>query len=160
VARAIFGNVFENQGSSWKFVDYGIIVEKDRGLNKKVAGIFGFKLFSNGKRRELGPWLMDHGSGQFTMDQRHGHDGELVGAPAPGRFQPRGPNASWGKERGCYGGSILPITEAWEAARRRRTEAVFQLGMAMTRLQKRIGGGELEVWGASLREDLPYIGQR
>jgi hypothetical protein len=40
VARAISGNIFENQGSSCKFVDCGIIVEKDRGINKKVARIF------------------------------------------------------------------------------------------------------------------------
>jgi hypothetical protein len=35
VTRAISENIFENQGSSWKFVDYGLIVEKDRGLNEK-----------------------------------------------------------------------------------------------------------------------------
>jgi hypothetical protein len=29
VAMAIFENIFENQGSSWKFVDYGLIVEKE-----------------------------------------------------------------------------------------------------------------------------------
>jgi hypothetical protein len=28
VARAISGDVFENQGSSWKFEDCGLIVEK------------------------------------------------------------------------------------------------------------------------------------
>jgi hypothetical protein len=28
VAMAIFENIFENQGSSWKFVDCGLIVEK------------------------------------------------------------------------------------------------------------------------------------
>jgi hypothetical protein len=35
-------NIFENQGPSWKFVDYGLIVEKSRGLNGKVARISGF----------------------------------------------------------------------------------------------------------------------
>jgi hypothetical protein len=64
--------------------------EKDKGLNEKVARIFGFKLFSNGKRCELGPWPMDRGSGRFTVDQRHGHGGELTRAPVPGRFRPRG----------------------------------------------------------------------
>jgi hypothetical protein len=37
-------NIFKNQGSSWKFVDCGLIVEKGRGLNKKVARIFGFRI--------------------------------------------------------------------------------------------------------------------
>jgi hypothetical protein len=44
VARAISGNIFENQRSSWKFVDYGLIVEKIRGLNEKVAGISRFQI--------------------------------------------------------------------------------------------------------------------
>jgi hypothetical protein len=35
-------NIFENQGPSWKFVDYGLIVEKSRGLNGKLARISGF----------------------------------------------------------------------------------------------------------------------
>jgi hypothetical protein len=39
----------KTRGSSWKFVECRIIVEKDRGLNEKVARIFGFELFSNGK---------------------------------------------------------------------------------------------------------------
>jgi hypothetical protein len=42
VARGIFEIIFENQGSSWKFVDYRLIVEKGRGLNEKVARISGF----------------------------------------------------------------------------------------------------------------------
>jgi hypothetical protein len=42
VARGIFGIIFKNQGSSWKFVDYGLIVEKGKGLNEKVARISGF----------------------------------------------------------------------------------------------------------------------
>jgi hypothetical protein len=42
VGRAISRNIFESQGSSWKFVDFGLIVEKGRGLNEKVVGISGF----------------------------------------------------------------------------------------------------------------------
>jgi hypothetical protein len=42
VARGISGNTFENQGSSRKFVDCRLNVEKGRGLNEKLAGIFGF----------------------------------------------------------------------------------------------------------------------
>jgi hypothetical protein len=41
VARGIFGIIFENQGSSSKFVDCRLIVEKGKGLNEKVAGISG-----------------------------------------------------------------------------------------------------------------------
>jgi hypothetical protein len=32
VARGIFGNIFENQGSSWKFGDCSLITKKLRGL--------------------------------------------------------------------------------------------------------------------------------
>jgi hypothetical protein len=81
-------------------VDCGIIVEKDRVLNENVAGIFYFKLFSNGKRRELGPWPMDRSSGRFTVDQGHGDGGVLTRALAPGWFQSWGLDASWGKGRG------------------------------------------------------------
>jgi hypothetical protein len=41
VARGISRNIFKNQESSLKFVDYGLIVLKGRGLNEKVARIFG-----------------------------------------------------------------------------------------------------------------------
>jgi hypothetical protein len=30
------------QGASYKYVDYGLIMEKGMGLNEKVAGIFDF----------------------------------------------------------------------------------------------------------------------
>jgi hypothetical protein len=101
-------------------------VEKDRVLNEKVAGIFGLELCSSGKRRELRPWLMDRSSGWFTMDQGHGHGGELAGAPTPSRFRPWRPDVRWGKGRGRYGGSVLPGAEAWEAARRRHTSGVVE----------------------------------
>jgi hypothetical protein len=42
VSRDISGNIFKKQRSSWKLVDCGLIVEKGRGLNEKVARIFGF----------------------------------------------------------------------------------------------------------------------
>jgi hypothetical protein len=83
-----------------------------------VARIFGFELFSNGKRCELGPWPMDHGSSQFTVDQGYGHGTELAGALAPSPFRQRGPDVSWGKEGATR---VLPITEAWEAVRRQCT---------------------------------------
>jgi hypothetical protein len=38
VARGIFGNIFENQGSSWKFVDYSLIIMKPRGLFVNFLG--------------------------------------------------------------------------------------------------------------------------
>jgi hypothetical protein len=103
VARAISRNIFENQGSSWKFVDCRIIVEKDKGLNEKLARIFGLELFSNGERCDLGPWLMDRGSGRFTVDQGHGHGGELTGAPTPGRLRPWGSMRDGEKEEGATG---------------------------------------------------------
>jgi hypothetical protein len=95
----------------------------------------------------FGPWLMDRGSGRFTVHQEHGHGGELARAPALGRFWPWGPDVRWGKGRGCYRGLVLPITKAWETA--------------MVRVQWRVGGGELGVWGASLGSSLlSYPGLR
>jgi hypothetical protein len=44
VARGISGIFFKNQGSSWKFVDCELIMEKGKGLNEKVAGIFSFQI--------------------------------------------------------------------------------------------------------------------
>jgi hypothetical protein len=126
-------------------VDYGIIVEKDRGLNEKVAGIFCFELFSNGKRRELGPWPMNRSTGQFTVDQGHGLGRELVGALAPSRFRTWGPDASCGKGRERYGGSVLPIAEAWEAVSRRRTSGDVSAwkgdGVNIVGNRRRIVGG-------------------
>jgi hypothetical protein len=37
---AIFGNIFRFLGSVWDIVDYGLILDKNRGLFAKVAGIF------------------------------------------------------------------------------------------------------------------------
>jgi hypothetical protein len=38
VARGIFGNIFETQGSSWKFGDCGLIKKKPRGLFANFPG--------------------------------------------------------------------------------------------------------------------------
>jgi hypothetical protein len=108
VARVVFGNIFENKGPSWKFVDCGWnISARDLFPNRKCCG--------------LGPWSMDRVSGRFTVDQGHDHGGELTEAPIPGRLRPWGPDARWGKGRGRYGDSISPITEAWEVMRGRHT---------------------------------------
>jgi hypothetical protein len=64
---------------------------------------------------------MDHGSSWLTMDQGHGHGGEPVKDPAPSRFWHWGPDAHWGKVKGCYTGLVSRITKAWEVARRWRT---------------------------------------
>jgi hypothetical protein len=50
-------------------VDYGIIVEKVRGLNEKVAEIFGLELFSNGKgvNSVHGPWTAAPVGSPWTM---------------------------------------------------------------------------------------------
>jgi hypothetical protein len=62
VASAKLEFIFENQGSSWNFVDCSLILGKGRGLFEKLAGIIGLELFSNGKKawtRSIahGPWL-------------------------------------------------------------------------------------------------------
>jgi hypothetical protein len=38
-ARAIFGNIFEFQGSVWKCVDYGLILQNYRDSVGNMAGI-------------------------------------------------------------------------------------------------------------------------
>jgi hypothetical protein len=38
VARVIFGNIFENRGSSWKFGDCSLITKKTRGLFANFLG--------------------------------------------------------------------------------------------------------------------------
>jgi hypothetical protein len=49
VARAIYGNTFRFQGSIWNFVDYDLICCKYKGFFAKLAGIFDWDLFLNGK---------------------------------------------------------------------------------------------------------------
>jgi hypothetical protein len=44
VATVISRNIFKNQWSFWKFVDCGLIMEKGRGLNEKVARISNFQI--------------------------------------------------------------------------------------------------------------------
>jgi hypothetical protein len=39
----------ESRGFVWNFVDYGIIMDKDRGFFVKLAEIIGLDLFLNGK---------------------------------------------------------------------------------------------------------------
>jgi hypothetical protein len=43
------------RGSSWNFVDCELILNKNRGLFAKWGGFLDSDLFSNGKRRGLGP---------------------------------------------------------------------------------------------------------
>jgi hypothetical protein len=78
------------------------------------------------------------------VDQAHGHGGELAGVPAPGRFWPRGPDTSWRKGKGCYTGSVVPITEAWEVSRRWRTGGGVSAqkgdGMGAVGNRRRVGG--------------------
>jgi hypothetical protein len=87
VARGLFRNVSKTRGLLRIFVDCGLILDKIRGLFAKRHGIFGFELFSNGKRRGLGPWFMDHGRRWSPVDRRQGLGGgspELGLAAAPG----------------------------------------------------------------------------
>jgi hypothetical protein len=55
--------------SSWKVVDSGLILDKNRGLFPEWCGIIGFELFSNGKWCGLSPRFVDHGRRRSTMDQ-------------------------------------------------------------------------------------------
>jgi hypothetical protein len=57
------------QGSSWNFVDCGLILNKNRGISTKWRGIIGFELFSNGRRHGLGPRLMDHRRCRSMVDR-------------------------------------------------------------------------------------------
>jgi hypothetical protein len=77
-----------------------------------------FKLFSNRKWHELGPWLMDQRRARSMVDRPPGPVVELTRVRPSGRFGPRQLVASWGKEGGHHGESILARTEAWKAARR------------------------------------------
>jgi hypothetical protein len=81
-------------------VHCGLILDKNRGLFAKWHGIFGFKLFLNGKRHGLSPWFMDHGRRWSTVDHRQGLGGgslELSLAAALGHDGlPRG----WPREGG------------------------------------------------------------
>jgi hypothetical protein len=56
-------------------VDCGLILDKKSGLYAKWHGIIGFKLFSNGKRRGLSPWFMDHGRRWSMVDRGQGLGG-------------------------------------------------------------------------------------
>jgi hypothetical protein len=79
VARGIFGNVLKTKGLLGILVNYRLILDKNRGLFAKWHGIFGFDLFSNGKRRELGTWFVHHGQCWSTVDR-----GQGLGSGSPG----------------------------------------------------------------------------
>jgi hypothetical protein len=69
VARGISRNIFENQGSSWKFVDCGLILNKYKGLLQSGGDFWISDLFPNGKRRGLDSWLVDHGRRWSIVDR-------------------------------------------------------------------------------------------
>jgi hypothetical protein len=74
VAR-VYQELFSKiQGSSWKFVDHRLILNRNMGFFAKWHGIIGFELFSNGKGRGLGPRFVDHVRRQSTVDQGQGLD--------------------------------------------------------------------------------------
>jgi hypothetical protein len=72
VARGIFGNISKTRGLLGIFVDSGLILEKNMGLFAKWHGIIDFELFSNGKRRGLGPRFLYHGRRWSTVDHGQG----------------------------------------------------------------------------------------
>jgi hypothetical protein len=61
VARANLEFIFKNQGSSWNFVDCGLILDKDQGFFAKGTGMFWFGFvfqWEMGWTRSMahGPW--------------------------------------------------------------------------------------------------------
>jgi hypothetical protein len=111
VARAISGNIFENQGSSLKFVDYKLIVEKAGAKMKRWLEYPVFKLFSNRECRGLGPWLVDQCRARSMVDRSPWPAVELIGARPSGCFRPWWLAAIWGKEGGRPKDSILPSSK-------------------------------------------------
>jgi hypothetical protein len=115
VARSILEFIFENQGSSWNFVDCRLLLDKERSLFAKrlasssVGFIFQWKTV----------WTRctSRGPAQGAV-----HDGPttMVGHVAPGgqpsgRSRPRRLAVRWGKLRGGYGDSVLVLTRDGEA---------------------------------------------
>jgi hypothetical protein len=90
VARAISANMLKNEGSSWKFVDCGIIVEKDRGLNEKWLedSVSNYFLMEKGMDSVHGPWTTAPVSSLWTKDMAMaGSSSELL---LPADFGHRG----------------------------------------------------------------------
>jgi hypothetical protein len=104
------------QGSSWKFVDCVLILDKNRGLFAKWHQIIGFELFSNEKRRGLGPQLKHHGRHQSTVDHYWSEGG------GRGRLQPIEEGAE------LLRGGVTVRVSPWHGRRRRRLAGVGERG--------------------------------
>jgi hypothetical protein len=79
-------------------------------------------LFCKEKCSGPGPQAVDQRRARSMVDQAPWPVVELIGAQSSGRSGPRLLAARWEKEGGRHGDSILPSTEAWKTARRRRTD--------------------------------------
>jgi hypothetical protein len=73
MARDIYGNIFKNPRVFLEISGLWLILDKNRGLFAKWQRIIGLKLFSNGKRRGLGPRIVDHGQRRSTVDRGQGN---------------------------------------------------------------------------------------
>jgi hypothetical protein len=109
------------RGSSWNFVDCGLILNTNRGLFAKWHGIIGFELFSKGKKAwtrstARGPWAAPVHGGPRTGPWRW-----LARAHPSGRSVPRWHVmrvAMWSGRRGAIEG---PLTRAWTTMKRWHT---------------------------------------
>jgi hypothetical protein len=93
---------------------------KGKGLNEKWLEYSIFELSSNRKWHRLSPWLVDQRRAQSMVDRPPWPAVELTGAQPSGCSGPQRLAVRWGKG-GHQGESNLANTEAWKAARRRRT---------------------------------------
>jgi hypothetical protein len=161
VARAISGNIFENQGSSWKFVDRGLISLKVGGYLQDGGDFPGPDLFSNGTSRwtrstthgplaalvhsEPWPWLAE----------------ELIRAWPSGGSGARRLTDDNATERGVHEKSVLGLTGArvvvWHQGD--GGEVVVKKGLIGCNSQAQ-GEGESEGrrYSESRRGRLPIIG--
>jgi hypothetical protein len=114
-ARGIFGNISKIRGLLGIFVDYGLILDKNRGLFAKWHEIICFKLFSNGKRCGLGPRAVLVHGGPQTGPRRW-----LAGAWSSGCSGPRWLAARVAMRRGRGGATRESLTGAWMMVRRQR----------------------------------------
>jgi hypothetical protein len=102
-ARDSFGINFQNQGSNYKIMDYGLIVEKPMGFFLKLSGIIDFGIIFVRKK----PWTRSTGCGPRPSSIHGGlaTDGgiELAGAQPPAALVCKGANQGAGEGEGTAG---------------------------------------------------------
>jgi hypothetical protein len=104
-----------------------------------------FELFSNRNWHGLASWLVDKRRAWSMVDRPPWPVMELTGARPSGHSRPRRLVARWGNEGGRHGKSNFANTEAWMAARRRRTGGRTSArkvgGVGIVRAKRRSVGG-------------------